>query len=534
MISVKPPRARSSARVTTPSDKTPSMQTKTYVAPVGGWVTNTSLAGQDQQTAVVLENFWPTPSGIEPRAGSKRRVSIGGGVAALFEYQGGPTPEFFAADQAGIYAFDQSTADGTVLSEVVTGQTSGEYVTLEVQNDGGSFLTAVNGSDAAQLYNGSTWAPLPVTGVDTARLSHVWAYNNRTFFVEQGTLNAWYLGINSIQGAAEKLPLSGVFNRGGSLLFGATWSGDSGDGMDDRCVFVTDQGEFAVFSGDPASAATWSKSGVYDLGEPLGPNAVLKVGGDLIVATKAGLVPISAATQKDVMQLKLAALSWPIEPDWRRAVALAGNTGAWHVEKWDAMNMVLVAPPVSSLETPFCFAANIETGKWTKFTGWSGNAMKTLGGAVYFGTSAGDVVQCGVGGTDSGELIVCRACLAFDHLGAPGAFKLAQSVRGTFHHDADYVAQFSVGVDYQDRFPPAPNSAVNADGNDGSWDVSDWDATDWGTFGDSRRISDDWHDVSGQGRALAVQLQMTSGSSARLNCELVSVDLTFSVGDVVS
>ena len=53
------------------------------------------------------------------------------------------------------------------------------------------------------------------------------------------------------------IPLSGAATKGGKLLFGATWSIDAGDGIDDKCVFVTDQGELLIFTGsDPSTPPT--------------------------------------------------------------------------------------------------------------------------------------------------------------------------------------------------------------------------------------------------------------------------------------
>ena len=43
-------------------------------------------------------------------------------------------------------------------------------------------------------------------------------------------MNAWYLDIDAYQGALQMIPLGGSAAKGGSLLFGATWSIDTGDG----------------------------------------------------------------------------------------------------------------------------------------------------------------------------------------------------------------------------------------------------------------------------------------------------------------
>lgn len=539
MIRVSPARVRPQNRVATKSDKTPDHRVATLTAPVAGWVTNANMATQDQQSANVLEDFWPTTTGISPRGGSKLRVTIPNPVKSLFEYRAGAAKQFFVADENCIYPFSNTTLDGTELTPDVSGQTSGDYSFLETQTDGGSFLTLVNGSDYAQIFDGVAWqqvtdlsSPFAVTGVDTRLLSHVWAYNNRQFFIQKGTMNAWYLGVNSVAGNATKLPLAGVFRKGGSLLFGASWSSDAGQDMNDRCVFVTDQGEFAVYHGDPSGANTWNFDGVYDLGEPLGSRAVMSVGGDLIIATKSGLTPLSAAVQKDVAELKLVALSRAIDPDWRKEVILAGTGDGWRVEKWASRNMALVIPPLQHTDRAYCFVVNLETRAWTKFTGWRVNDLHVLGEALHYGSDAGNVYQCDVGGTDDGELIPCRVCWAFGHLGAPGAFKVAHLVRGTFRHATPFASQFSVGVNYRPAFPAAPNTVIATEGVQADWDTATWDQDEWASELADWQISEKWETVAGQGHALAVQMQITSGTSYKLLCELVSVDLVYAGGSV--
>lgn len=545
MISVNQSRVRPQDRVQTPSDKTPTAQTKTYTAPIGGLVTNANMAAQAQQTAVVLENFWPTATGIAPRGGAKHRVTIPAAVESLFEYRAGPTGLYFVADAGNIYSFAGATPDGTTLSPAVTGQTSGVYSHNEMQTDGGSFLSIVNGHDHLQIYDGNIWqevtgasAPFAITGVATNDLSHVWSYNNRQYFIEKGTTNAWYLGVNSVAGVAEKLPLAGVFRKGGSLLFGAAWSSDSGEDMNDRCVFVTDQGEFAVYRGDPSSAGTWSFDGVYDLGVPLGPDAVMSVGGDLIVGTKDGLVPLSAAVQKDVAELKLSTLSRAIEPDWRNEVLLSGSGHGWQVVKWANRNMAIIAPPLAATDSAECYVVNLETKAWSKFTGWRVNACGLLGSHLHYGSQDGRVFMCDVGGTDEGALIPCRACFAFDQL-TGAAFKAAHLVRGVFRHITPYEAQFSVAADYQPNFLVAPNSVLDTGGTASAWDVAAWDVAawdegDWASGTADWGVSSVWDGVSGQGHALAIQMQITSGAPYKLACELVSVDLVYSSGAVVT
>ena len=43
-------------------------------------------------------------------------------------------------------------------------------------------------------------------------------------------MNAWCLPLNAVGGELIYIPLSGAARKGGSLLFGASWSIDAGDG----------------------------------------------------------------------------------------------------------------------------------------------------------------------------------------------------------------------------------------------------------------------------------------------------------------
>lgn len=537
MITLHPPRIRSQHRVPTQTQKTPTAQTKTFAPPVAGWVSNMPGVAPVANSAAVIENFWVTATGIEPRGGSNLRCTVTGGVTFMCQYQASTSGEYFVADSTSIYPFDDATVDGTALTADVTGQTSGDYSALETRTSGGSFLTLVNGTDSAQIYDGTSWqaittvsSPHAITGVATSDLCHIWAYQSRQFFIEKGTMSAWYLGVNSVSGAATELPLSGVFSLGGSLLFGATLSSDSGSGMDDRCVFVTDQGEVAVYQGDPATAADWVLNGVFSIGEPLGKHAHMTLGGDLIIGTKAGLVPMSAAMTKDPSQLSVTAYTRAIAEDWRNEMLLAGSATGWRVEKWAERNLALVAPPGTGTTKGYAFAINLETMAWSKVTGWPIGDMRVLGGNLHYGDADGNVFQCDVGGTDNDAPFSCRVCLSFDHLGDHSSHKVIHNVRETWAHSVPINPAHSVAVDYRPSFPAAPNAASSVTEGSSAWDTSPWDTTPWSSEGQQLQIYTDWSPVAAQGRAFGVQLQLTSAASYKLDCTLISVDVTFSAG----
>ena len=530
MITIHNGRERPSDRIGSKTDKRPAQQVVTLPAPVRGWMTNVSPSAMPADSAWVLDNFWPTTTGITPRGGSAARVDVAADVTGLFEYAAGDT--FIATDESKIYTFTAATADGTTLTAAVTGQTSGDWHGVETQNDAGSFFTMVNGADDLQLYDGSSWqavnsgsSPHSITGSGlsgTDALTYVANYRERQVFVEGGTMNAWYLGVNSVSGTATKFPVAGIFNKGGALHSISTFSSDAGDGLDDRILFLTTNGEFALYSGDLASP---SLVGVYEIGIPIARNPFIRIAGDVLIATKAGLIPVSAAVQKDPSQLKALSITRPIEREWEYWQGVQ-PTG-WRVAKWASRNMALISVP--SAGEPFAFVVNLETQAWARFTGWNASALAVLGDSLHFATGA-DIYEGDTGGQDDGASFVCTACMAFNALGSAGV-KTAKRVRGHFLSGVSFTPKFSIATDFTPNFPTPPNAAAVSALGGAIWDAAEWDVAEWGSYGRDKSTVADWYVVAGTGFSLGVQLQITSGGSLRLDCDLVSYDLEYLPGD---
>lgn len=532
MINLAPGRIRPNNRKPTETDKSPSAQVSSSIAPIAGLVTADPLAGPTPNSALMMENFWPTTSGIEPRGGTRLRATIPNETKQMFEYHAGTNRRYFVADQNNIYGFDDQTVLGSALSTEVTGQTQAEYSISRVHNQGGSFITILNGYDTPKLYDGTTWTDASYTGgVDPTNLHYAWVYRNRQFMLENHSMDVWYLGINSVSGAATKLPLGGLFKRGGSLLFGSTWSSDSGAGIDDRCVFVTDRGEAAVYTGDPADVNSWALAGVFDIGDPLGKNAHFNIGGDLIVATKDGLIPLSAAVQNDVTRLKLAALTQPIDPTWRKEVVLAGSATEWAIEKWGSRNMLTIAPPNSD---GYCYVANLETGAWSKFTNWVVNDFAVFNDQLHYSDNQGNIFTCDTGGNDNGTPFECKVLSAFNNMGSIANYKTLHAIRGTWKYRTPILVKHSVATNYKADFPITPNAALYEGSTEGEWDVSFWDQDFWATDETNFDFKAGWVSIGKHGENFAYQIQLLSASDFKLDCELVSIDMTYSQGQFLT
>ena len=332
--------------------------------------------------AYVLENWFPTTTGLKSRRGTRLHATLDGDTAtnAIMPYQGSGVSALFAANDDGIYDIT-TVADPEVALTAESGigtVTSGLFSYIQFATSGGEFLFCVNGTNPHKIFDGTSWdennPAITGSGLTSENWSQAWSYQNRIFGVIKDSQNAVYLSAASIGGSATKFPLGGVFKLGGTLLFGATWSVDSGEGLDDVCVFVSSNGEVAAYIGsDPAS---WALQGVYKIGRPMGKNAWFRAGGDLIIATDEGLVPMSAAVNLDQAALKSKAASYAIEELWLEQTE-ARAAVAWQCATWPQKQLLLVCTPTYSGADAQALVANTRTGAWTVYTGGIGLLLFT-------------------------------------------------------------------------------------------------------------------------------------------------------------
>lgn len=502
---------------------------RVFPAPIKGWIQSESLAQDIPGGASILENFFPTTRGIRPRGGSLRHATITAGVQSLMVWRSGTAERLFGTDTTKIYDITSPASPTVQPAAAVSGQTSGFYSSVMFAGTGGDFLVAVNGTDDRRLFDGAIWTTSPaITGISASALSHVWVFKNRLFFVQKNTMNAWCLAVNAIGGAATQIALSGVFKKGGSLLFGDTWSVDAGDGLDDICVFVSTHGEVAAFSGiDPADPALWQQVGRYDIGRPLGTNAHFRAGGDLVIATVDGMVPLSAAMNKDPAALTLAAVSRAVEQEWKREATARETSMNWSALKWVARSMGIIGLPTVGASEKCAFVVNLLTGAWAKYSGWDISCLAEMGGRAFFGTPKGAVMIAEASGTDDGLPYQCTFVGLYDHLSSPVAMKTAKMARTSWLYRQPFISKVSISTDYIAKLPAYPPAAQHPILD--VWDVGRWDTALWDA-GTAQQLVTRWVSVAGQGFALAPNIQITCSHAGPPEAELVSVDVLYEQG----
>jgi hypothetical protein len=343
-------------------------------------------------------------------------------------------------------------------------------------------------------------------------------------------MNAYCLGINAYQGALNLIPLAGACTKGGKLLFGATWSVDAGDGIDDKCVFGTDQGELLIFTGsNPTDPNNWRQEGRYAISPPMGMNAHIGVGGDLLMMSVDGIVPISASITMSPGQLELAAITRQIKPMWRDEVN-AKRSWSWTMKKWDEYGGIFVTWPGGSPGNRYCAVINNATGAWCRFVGWDATCFMRLRGDMFFGTQDGYIMQADRTGYDDGKPYVATLVGGWEMFQSPSETITWRQSRAAFTSGSGepFQPQLAACTDYVVTLPTPPPAGPDP-GLADVWDQGLWDQAKWDqpSVGRAPVRNTMWVSIGQTGFSHAPVVQVTVGQQAKPNVELISIAATF-------
>lgn len=507
----------------------------TFPAPTRGWNARDPLGGMKPGDAVVLDNYMPTTADVRLRGGSlpwATGMGVGKVVETLMEYSSGTTDKLFAAADHKIFDVTAQAAVGAPV--VAAGITNNRWQYTIFQTSAAiNRLVLVNGVDKMLQYDGAVWAaidgasaPIAITGVATTALVNVWDYEKRLFFIEVNSMNAWYLPVDSYGGAAVKLPLGGVFKKGGHLVAGGTWTRDGGNGMDDLCVFLTSHGEVAIYQGtDPAVAANWTLIGRYEVGAPIGTRCLVKTGADLALINLDGIVGLSKILSLDRAASNKVALSDRIKGAFDEATRLYKNNFGWEAIAYPAGTQVWFNIPVAEGVTQYQFVLNTTTGAWCRFLGLNANTWCLHNERMYFGNNNGQVWIADEGEADNNVEIAGLIKTAFVYHGGSAVQKDYKMAKPILYSDISLKFGLSLVVDF-DESVLAPSVSSGASSSMSFWDTSTWDVDPWATIVALRN----WKTVNGVGTCASIIFKTnTKGFPVRLN----SIDILYEPGGIL-
>lgn len=480
-------------------------------APVRGWNARDSVAAMKIDDALILDNIFPEASECVLRGGSSNhRTGGSAAVHSLMAYHGPTgTNKLFAA--AGTEVYDVTSSDTSFPAASISSTTNAKWQHIQVGTSAGQYLLICNGAINPRRFDGTNWTDMDNTvltgSADQTKFIHVNHWKTFVFFIQDASMSAWYLPAGSVGGAEAELPLGGVFKLGGYLMAMATWTLDAGEGVDDHAVFVTSNGEVAVYKGtDPSSANTWALVGVWRLGTPLGRRCFHKLAGDLVLLTSDGFVPMSRALTSDKFNPSVA-ISDRIRTALAESIRSYGSNFGWQAVFNPAAPALMFNVPTVSTSTvalSYQYVMNTVTGAWCRFSGWNAYCWELYNGSLYYG-GYGKVVKAWTGNADLGVNIVGEAKQAFSDFGAPGVQKQFKLARPTLQTDASPGILIAMNVDYQDTSPTGVLSAgaVGAP----TWNGSTWGGTVWqGGITTSRQ----WESISGIGIVGAFRMKIAT------------------------
>lgn len=505
-------------------------QSLSLPAPTGGLNDLDPIAAMDPQFLIDSMNFFPDTATLNVRSGYQEWVTgIGNGgdgfpvkTIMIYDRLDGAQIQFACTDD-GVY----DTRTSQHAPPIALGVTNGLMVDTNFSTTAGQFLVFCNGQGTWH-YNGTSFvpwtlvttpaAPGEIKGVNPNTFKYVLVHKGRLWFLQNNSLTAWYLPIDSIGGEAKPFFLGGLFRRGGYLRALARWSMDTGSGLDDRLVFISSTGEIASYSGnDPSNAADWQLDATYYIGPLLSNRSLCDFGGDILYLSRRGLVPLSTLVQGSATEVLFSSvlsrrisktvirLSAQFAPPFVTEVSFLPDAAIIAINIWDP-----------GTQKPVQLVLNFLSGAWGKFDYPVITIRAAASGNVYMGTSDGRVLRITNGQyTDNvlrdgsgGEPISAYLSSAFTYLEDPTANKHAKFIRPIFQTDVKPSFRTRVVPDFRvDQFfgTPVPNPAR---GN-ARWDLSRWDLAQWAS---TENVYRPWVSANVLGYSFAWQMNVSTSS----------------------
>jgi hypothetical protein len=432
------------------------------------------------------------------------------------------TDDTFELSGVNSTAFGAYTSGGVVNLEAVPLATSfaNDRWQTELYNDR---LFFVNGTDTPQVYNGSTVANIAWTGsgLTNTNLVNVALVRNRLWFCENSKADVWYANVGQITAASDltKFQLSQIAGGGVCMAIGS-WSRDAGDGADDMTVFVMSTGEILIYQGDPAS--TFSLIGKYMGAPPLGRRCLFKVGGELVIITKLGLLPVSAAVGGVALDFARIDPWGKIAPGVVEDAYQHGDREGWHGCLHEGVIYVNVPQAEGAISKQWVL--NTRNGSWQTFTKWNGSSFCSFNGELYFGSSAGGLVHEVGGPSDNGEEITALSSQAFVTPSNTYQSNMFTSMRPKVEATGAVSGMIGVDTDFVLRSTVTPSVGITGTESSTPW------GSPWGSpWGDIQSSDATWFSIVGNGRSVSVRLRATAISN---DLRWFATDLLFKPGGI--
>lgn len=534
--------------------------TKSVPAPIGGLNYRDSAAAMPPTDALRLLNFVPLPYAVALRKGWQHWTaspypSVIGTLANHVIDRSSTGQHVIVCSNFSFYV--QFYRGDFPTLPLVTGLSSSVWQhTMLVNDNGVAFTYFVSEGSKPYVYQG-TAGPSPtstftqvseslvdpppgfdVFGIDPTKFKNICLHKNRLWFVEANSQNAWYLPPASVGGAVTKFPLGSLFSKGGTLQAIYTWSVDAGAGMDDYIVFISSEGQVAIYGGE-VSDDTWLLAGVWDIGAPIGLKCGCKYGGELLLITMDGVVPMTKALQSTRVNSNIA-ITDKIQQQISELISLYWELSGWQLILFPKQNQVwLITPQILTTvggvvtgEAVKIFSMNTITGAWCEFNNMDIRDVCLWSDTPLFGMTNGHLGLAWQGYLDGvnafdvgGDYINAEVLTAYNYFDSPAQNKRWVFARPIFQSGTVPPANINISVDFG-FFDSAGDVTVPAGSATALWDIGLWDVDHWAE--DVARYRR-WITVQGIGYCAALLMRV------RMNSALLwtATDFVYEPGAVI-
>lgn len=504
-------------------------------APVGGWNARDKHALLLETDARELLNFWPTAEAVSVRSGyAAHIVPVPVGLQMSFD-----NDDIMTHDDGSIMTFDGDADDQGVIVETIApwyGESGASHLVAIVN---GSLLAVttvpgvaidttprnsskwqwtnyknrlflVDGEDPPLDYDGTDLTETAWTGpADTSLLVNVWVYKARLMFAESESASFWYPALaGAVTGDLVEFDLGQFTERGGYLMAGGTYSRDAGDGLDDYLVLVMSTGEVFIYGGvDPGDDLTMV--GRYQVGRPMGRRCLTKIGGDLVILTHSGIIPVSLILSGDITGVIDVHPVWgKIRPATVDAARLYGATPGWELVHNDDAGVLICSVPIVQNTVYDQHVQNTLTGAWARWdiaaTTWC-----EFRGKLFFAGADGVVYEMGAAKDDAGTPISARARGSYSYFQDPRR-KHAHMSKPVISSSGPLQYTMVLEADYADSGPLPALQALPVSVTGTLWGKGKWGTFKWGS---TRQGTLEWVETPAVGRAFSPVLILAAANS---------------------
>lgn len=477
-------------------------------APMNGLNSREAFTALSATEARILQNFLPDEGGCNVRPGYAEHQEITDAtiVPTLMTWKGATGNKLVAA------------ADGELWD--VTGTPSAFTAASYTQDrwshaNFNGYLFGFNGTDVPWRYDGTNDSATGFTGPTLTTLATVKHARNRLWFTVNNSADVYYAGIGSVTGALTAFQLSQIA-AGGKCIAINSWSRDAGDGSDDFTVFIFDTGEVIVYQGDPATS--FALVGKYNAPKLVEKDATIKIGGELILFTVSGPIPVSAIIGGNAFSPDALSYWGKVAPSWKRDYDRYKANAGWSAHFFNGI-AYFNFPTGTNTTLQYVLNTRVNPPAWTTYTNLPVASIADYNGDLYFGSySDGWVYRHGTG-SDNGADIVTLARQGASYPTQGTRSLRFTSLRPNVDADGPCTVQFALDVDFKDGdfggVFDITGSATGADWGD------DW-GSDWGAVVTSKRK---WYAARGIGRAVApvLRTRSTAQTVSWSSCDLRAV-----------